>query len=54
MFLYFQAKLAVIANGPLIIRILKDFISRNPKWSPFTPWVSEIIAINYIFIEHFV
>lgn len=41
---WFQAKLAVIPNGPLIIRILKDFIMREPKWHCFTPWMLELFV----------
>ncbi|XP_025414887.1 zinc finger RNA-binding protein isoform X2 [Sipha flava] len=41
---WFQARLGVIANGPLIIRILKDFIMREPKWHPFTPWMLELFV----------
>ncbi|XP_050525767.1 zinc finger RNA-binding protein [Daktulosphaira vitifoliae] len=39
---WFQARLATIANGPLIIRILKDFIKRELQWKPFTSWMLEL------------
>ncbi|CAI6364574.1 unnamed protein product [Macrosiphum euphorbiae] len=41
---WFQARLAIIANGPLIIRILKDFIMRESKWHPFTSWMLELFV----------
>ncbi|XP_050441323.1 zinc finger RNA-binding protein 2 isoform X2 [Adelges cooleyi] len=41
---WFQAKLASIPNGPLIIRILKDFIMREPTWHPFTLWKLELFV----------
>ncbi|CAG0886703.1 unnamed protein product [Cyprideis torosa] len=45
---WFQAKAAPLNACVIVLRILRDFVKRNPKWAPMQPWALELLVQKVI------